>query len=410
LDVVALDCYPTSEMPASMAAMRYDLMRGLKNGDPFMLMEQSPSQLNWKPYNALKRPGVMRLWSYQAVARGADTVMFFQLRRSLGAFEKFHGAMIDHAGHEHTRVFRECAELGRELGLLGDAFLGARVEARVAILFDWDNWWAVEHSSGPSVDLKYVQEVQKYYDAFYSNNIQVDFVSVDDDFGKYDVLVAPVLYMVKPGCAEKLKHYVRSGGVAVSTFFSGIVGESDLVVAGGYPGELRELLGIWVEEIDALPPQQRNRIVMKQAVGALAGEYDCGLLCDLLHTEGAEVVAEYGADFYRGMPALTRNRFGQGEAWYVASSPDEAFLSGFAAALCAAAGIAPAMEAPPGVEISRRVKDGRSYVFVLNHNDAEAVVVLGPEERYELLGGKTVSGETVVGPKGVLIVAERNRS
>ena len=132
--------------------------------------------------------------------------------------------------------------------------------------------------------------------------------------------------MVKPGVADKLKRYTEEGGIFVTTFFSGIVGESDLVAAGGYPGELRELLGLWVEEIDALSPEQRNRIVMKEPLGSLGGEYACGLLCDLLHPEGAEVLAEYGEEFYRGMPVLTRNRYGQGEAWYVASSPDASFL------------------------------------------------------------------------------------
>jgi beta-galactosidase len=139
LDIVSWDNYPSNNTPVSTIAMRHDLMRGLKDGDPFMLMEQTPSQQNWQPYNALKRPGVMRLWSYQAVAHGADTVMFFQLRRSNGACEKFHGAVIEHVGHEHTRVFRECAELGRELTGLGDTLLDSRVEAKVGIVFDWDN-------------------------------------------------------------------------------------------------------------------------------------------------------------------------------------------------------------------------------------------------------------------------------
>ena len=404
LDVAALDCYPTNDMPMSFVAMRHDLMRGLKNGDPYMLMEQSPSQLNWKPYNALKRPGVMRLWSYQAVARGADTVMFFQLRRSVGAFEKFHGAMIDHAGHEHTRVFRECARLGAELRQLGDRLLGARVEAKVGLLFDWENWWAIEHSSGPSVGLKYLQEMQKYYDALYEQNIQVDLVSADADFGRYSLLIAPVLYMVKPDLADKLEQYVEAGGAFVTTFFSGVVNESDLVTTGGYPGELRKLLGVWVEEIDALFPGQRNRIVLKRPFGSLGGAYGCGLLCDLLHAEGAEVVAEYGDDFYRGMPAVTRNRCGRGEAWYVASSPDASFLRDLTGSLCSLRGIEPLLPAVPGVEASRRVKDGKQFLFVLNHNDGDAAVDLGPAERIDLLSGRTLSGAVTLAPKDVLIL------
>lgn len=321
MDIVSWDSYPGLATPVSFTAMAHDLMRGLKDGQPFMLMEQTPSQQNWQPYNSLKRPGVMRLWSYQSVAHGADTIMFFQLRRSIGACEKYHGAVIEHAGHENTRVFREVAELGKELQLLGDTTLDASVESKVAIVFDWDNWWAIEKSSGPTVALNYVDQIHKYYAAFFRRNIQVDIVSVDTDMSKYDIVLAPVLYMVKPGFAAKLEKYVAAGGTFLTTFFSGIVNENDLVTTGGYPGELRKLLGIWVEEIDALLPEQKNRIVLRETYGDLQGEYGCGMLCDLLHSEGAEVIAEYGDDFYKGMPVVTRNTFGQGEAWYVASDP-----------------------------------------------------------------------------------------
>ncbi|MGG4032929.1 beta-galactosidase [Paenibacillus cisolokensis] len=404
LDIVALDSYPTNDMPMSRIAMRHDLMRGLKGGKPYLLMEQSPSQLNWKPVNPLKRPGVMRLWSYQAVARGAESVMFFQLRRSAGAFEKFHGAVIDHAGHEHTRVFRECAALGGELRRLGDTLLGAATEAKVAIVFDWDNWWAIEHSSGPTDRLKYLEQVQKYYDVFYRRNVQVDMIGTEAELGGYDLVIAPVLYMAKPGYAAKLEAYVAGGGAFVTTFFSGIVNENDLIVLGGYPGELRKLLGIWVEETDALFPGDANTIVMRQGTAGLAGTYSCGLLCDLLHPEGAETEAVYGGDFYRGMPALTRNRFGKGEAWYIASDPEEAFLDAFFGRLIERKGIRPAAETAPGVEAAVRVKDGRRYTFLLNHNDRPAAVRLGPEPLTELLGGGTLSGEAEIPAYGVFIL------
>ncbi|WNQ13598.1 beta-galactosidase [Paenibacillus aurantius] len=409
LDVVALDSYPTNDMPMSRIAMRHDLMRGLKGGEPYLLMEQSPSQLNWKDVNPLKRPGVTRLWSYQAIARGAESVMYFQLRRSAGAFEKFHGAVIDHAGHEHTRVFREVAEIGRELQQLGDTLLGATSPAKVAIVFDWDNWWAIEHSSGPSVQLKYLDQIQKYYDAFYHQGIMVDMIGVESELSGYDLVIAPVLYMVKPGYAQKLEAYVAGGGTFVTTFFSGIVNENDLVTLGGYPGELRQLLGIWVEEIDALFPGQPNSLVLKaEALGlGLEGAYSCGMLCDLLHPEGAEVAAEYGGDFYRGMPALTRNRFGKGEAWYIASDPEEAFLQRFLGGLSGHLGVEPVMKTPEGVEVSVREKDGRRFTFLLNHKNEEVPVQLGIEARTELLSGLQLQGETILPPHGVFILEDK---
>jgi beta-galactosidase len=404
LDIISWDNYPAYDTPVSVTAMRHDLMRGLKDGQPFMLMEQTPSQQNWQPYNSLKRPGVMRLWSYQAIARGADTIMFFQLRRSIGACEKYHGAVIEHVGHEHTRVFRECAELGKELQVLGDTLLDSRVDARVGIVFDWDNWWAIEYSSGPTMDLKYLKEVQKYYDAFFDQNIQVDMIGVDSDLTQYDLIIAPVLYMVKQGFAKRLEEFAANGGTFVTTFFSGIVNECDLVTMGGYPGELRKLLGIWVEEIDALQPDMSNKIVMDGTVGSLQGEYSCNLLCDLLHSEGADVLAVYGDDFYKGMPVLTRNHFGKGQAWYVASSPDPDFLKGLVAHLCEQKGIHPMLQTPQGVEVSKRMKNGTTYTFVMNHNEREQIVDIGEEKQKDLLTGEIVNGRISVPQRGVCIL------
>ncbi|OMF67461.1 beta-galactosidase [Paenibacillus sp. FSL R5-0766] len=404
LDIVSWDSYPGLATPVSFTAMAHDLMRGLKDGQPFMLMEQTPSQQNWQPYNSLKRPGVMRLWSYQSVAHGADTIMFFQLRRSIGACEKYHGAVIEHAGHENTRVFREVAELGKELQILGDTTLDASVESKVAIVFDWDNWWAIEKSSGPTVALNYVDQIHKYYAAFFRRNIQVDIISVDTDMSKYDIVLAPVLYMVKPGYAAKLEKFVEAGGTFLTTFFSGIVNENDLVTTGGYPGELRKLLGIWVEEIDALLPEQKNRIVLKETYGDLQGEYGCGMLCDLLHSEGAEVIAEYGDDFYKGMPVVTRNTFGEGEAWYVASDPDERFLDGLLGQLAAAKNVESLLETPEGVEVSARTKDGRPYLFVMNHNATTQCYDLGTAKAHDLLTNRELSGSVEIEARGVQLL------
>lgn len=285
MDIISWDNYPRLDTPRSYTAMMHDLMRGLKEGEPWLLMEQTPSQQNWQPYNSLKRPGVMRLWSYQAIARGAESVLFFQMRRSAGACEKFHGAVIEHSGHGNTWVFREVAELGGELQRLGAELLDSRVKSRVAILFDWENWWALEYSSGPSRALNYVDELHKYYKALYDQNIQADLIGLEADFSQYDVILAPVLYMIKDGLAGRIERFVEEGGTWLSTFFSGIVDKRDRVALGGYPGELRRVLGVWAEEIDALPPEITNRIEMKKPYGELEGIYRCSLLYDLIHSE-----------------------------------------------------------------------------------------------------------------------------
>jgi len=403
IDIISWDSYPAVNSPASLNAMNHDLMRGLKQGQPFMLMEQTPSVTNWHSYNALKRPGEMRLQSYQAVAHGADSVMFFQIRRSIGACEKFHGAVIDHVGHEHTRVFQECAQLGRELTQLGDLLVDAIVPAKVAIVFDWDNWWALELSSGPSRDLKYIDEVWKYYHAFYTQNVPVDLISVKDSVNHYSIVIAPVLYMTKKGFAEKIEKFTESGGTFVTTFFSGIVDEHDLVITGGYPGELRRLLGIWVEETDALPPGKINQIKMTEE-GTV---YEGALLCDLLHTEGALVVAEYGSDFYKGMPAVTKNAYGKGEAWYIASSMDEAFMDNLAATLCKKRQIKPLLgvKAPAGIEVMQRQKKENTYTFILNHNETEQKVQIDKQYR-NILTNAVFEQEVILIPYDVLILQE----
>jgi len=406
MDIVSWDSYPGKDAPPADMAFGHTLMRGLKEGQPFMLMEQTPSQQNWQAHNALKRPDVMRLWSYQAMAHGADAVMYFQWRRGRGATEKYHGAIIEHEGSDKPRVFQEVAALGRELESLGTRTLGGRVPARAAILFDWENWWAIEYSSGPSIDLKYVPQCASYFHALHGLHIPTDIVSPGADLSGYDLVVAPTLYMVKPGIAEKLEKFTERGGTFVTTFFSGLVDETDLVTLGGYPGPLRRLLGIWAEEMDALTPQQSNSVVFEPAFGELSGSYPCRLLCDRIHAEGAEVLATYSSDFYAGEPAVTVNQFGQGHAYYLATALDPNALTAFLAKLCADKNITPPLPGiPDGVEVVPRVSPaGETLLYILNHN-VEAISVPLPTGNYQdLLTGRTLAGEIALEAHGAAIL------
>lgn len=368
MDVVSWDNYPSYDTPWSSIAMTHDLMRGLKD-EPFMLMEQTPSQQNWQKYNSLKRPGQMRAQSYQTLAHGADTIQFFQLRRSVGGCEKFHGAVIAHAGSENTRVFREVAQLGAELESFGDRTLGSRNEAEVGLIFDWDNYWALEYTSGPSEDLKYVDQIHQYYQYFYKKNIGVDMIPVDADFSKYKIVVAPVLYMVKDGMKEALENFVKNGGILITTFMSGIVGQSDNVYLGGYPGPLREMAGVWVEEIDALAPEQKNKA--KFADGSTAA---CGLLCDLMHLEGAKSLASYEEDFYAGMPAASKNTYGKGTTYYIATRFEEEGLAKILDQAVQEAGVSSVIPEETGLEVVTRVSDTTRFYFVMNFTDEEQIL------------------------------------
>ncbi len=298
------------------------------------------------------------------------------------------------------------AALGAELQKAGDALVGSRVESRVALLFDWDNWWALEMSTGPTAALRYVPQCLAWREAFWAQNISVDVVGVEEDLSSYGVVIAPVLYMVKPGVAARLAEFVRRGGTFLTTFFSGIVNETDLVTTGGYPGELRSLLGIWVEEIDPLLPDQKNSIELTRPLGGAEGSYECGLACDLLHSEGAEVLGVYGSDFYRGMPALTRNQVGLGQAWYVASSAERKLLHLIAGSLAADKGIEPVLRAVPGVEATRRRRGGESFLFVMNHNGDDVSIDLGHRRMTDLLGSRPLSGAVTLPGRGVLVLRE----
>ena len=398
MDIVSWDNYPAYDTPVSLTAMQHDLMRGLKQ-QPFMLMEQTPSQQNWQPYNSLKKPGQMRAQSYQAIAHGADTVQFFQLRRSVGGCEKFHGAVISHAGTHNTRVFREVAQLGTELERLGDKTLGTDSPADVGILFDWENYWALEFTSGPNKDLKYVEQIHRHYRYFYENNIPVDMIPRDADFSKYKLVVAPVLYMVHKGVKEALEAYVKNGGVLVTGFMSGIVGESDNVYLGGYPGPLKDMAGIWAEEIDALAPEQKNTIRFKDGT-----ESACSMLCDIIHLEGAESIADYSSDFYAGTPAVTKNCYGKGKVYYIGTRLEESALDKLLENIVREAAVESLVTEQTPLEVTVRKSGEDTYYFLMNFSREEAVVPGMFGGMKNILTGKNVAEQEIMKPYDVMII------
>lgn len=402
MDFVSWDNYPGFYTKISDTAAVHDTMRGLKGGKPFCLMEQTPGVTNWHPYCKLKRPGVMRLWSYQAIAHGSDTVMFFQMRRSKGASEKYHSAVIDHVGTEDTRVFREISELGKELELLGNEILGTRTDSKVAIVFDWENWWACEASSGPSILINYIDEISSYYHALYTQNISVDIVGTDDDISKYSLVIAPMLYMNKDGYDEKIRKYVENGGNYITSFFSGYVDENDIVLLGGYPGKQKDILGIWVEESDALMEEESNSFIYKGT------EYPAKVLCDIIHLRGAREISTYEKDFYAGSPTLTENKLGNGRAFYVGTHSSDEFYSTFLRDICQELFIEPVLNAPRDVEVTSRENESNKYIFILNHKD-EGTEVRLKKAGVDVLTGNSYSEKDIVklDKKGVAIIKSK---
>ncbi len=393
LDIITWDSYPRAGTDPADTAFNHDLMRGLKDGQSFLLLEQTPSQTNWQAYNALKPPGGMILQSLQAVAHGSDAAMFFQLRRSQAGCEKFHGAVIDHVGHENTRVFAECQKLGQQLAGFGDALLGSELPAEAGVVFDWENWWALDYSSGPSNDIDYVTEVRRYHKGFYDHNIPVAVTSVDADWSQYKVLVAPLLYMVSAATAAKIRQFVADGGIFLTTYLGGVVDEHDRVTLKGYPGELRDVLGIWVEELNVLLPEDEVIFTVNNPSPALQGCHSGRIVYERVHSEGAEPVAAYNNGMFAGTPAVTRHAFGQGQAWYVATSVQPAFVNQWVRDAAATAGVEALGPKQPGVECTLRRSDKGAFLFVLNHNEFPVRVALDSGWSQDLVSGKTVEAE-----------------
>ncbi|MEA3440028.1 MAG: beta-galactosidase [Chloroflexota bacterium] len=417
IDIVSWDNYP--EWPRepedwSLAAdigFIHDLNRCLKGGQPFMLMESSPSVINWRLIAKIKRPGTHALSSLQAIAHGSDTVLYFQWRMSRGGSEKFHGAVVSHTGDENTRVFKEVVDVGQFLEQLDDV-VGTTVRPETAIIYDWENNWALTDAQGPSLgDKGYLETSQRFYRAFWSHGIPIDVINMDQDLSHYKLVVAPMLYMLRPGIAQRLEAFVGEGGTLVTTYLSGRVDENDLCFLDGFPGPLRQILGIWVEEIDALYEHDINYLVpVSENPLGLHGQYAVRDFCDLIHAESAEVLATYRDDFYAGRPALTVNRFGDGQTFYIASRNDDRFLDDFMGVLGQSLKLKRALDAdlPQGVTAQLRTDGKRRFVFLLNFTASMQHVEWGKVSFTDLLTGQVVHDRAELPPYGVMVLAETN--
>jgi beta-galactosidase len=400
-DVVSHDSYPDPADPhaAADAAASYDLMRSLGGGRPWLLMEQTTSLVDWRPRNTLKRPGQMRLWSYQALSRGADGVLFFQWRAQRFGAHKFHGAMLPHGGTS-SRVWREVKALGNELKRL-DPVLGTRVNAAAAIILDWESWWALElDTAKPAVDVRLLDQLQSYYRPLYAANVAVDFVPPEGDLSAYRLLLVPNLYLVSEATAANIERFVAEGGTLVMSFLSGIVDERDHIRAEGYTSAFRHVLGLEVEEFDAFAPERRTWIV------TLEGDrYQCDLWSDLIQLDGAEAIASYAEDVHAGLPAATRHRFGEGASYYLGTRPEKSYMAALLRRVCAEAGVTATLAAPAGVEVVRREGGGRSFLFALNHGAEPAELQL-PGPARDVLGGEEWDRRLLLEPLGVAVLEE----
>ena len=416
VDVVSWDCYPMwhetgdDTLEAARVALLHDINRSMKGGKPFMLMESVPSIPTRGRIKKRKKPGMHLLSSLQAVAHGSDTVQYFQWRKSRGCMEKFHGAVVDHAGNEHTREFREVAEVGRALAKL-DRVVGTTVSPEVAVIQDWENEWAL--NTGARVylgeNVKYREQCLAHYRPFWETGVPVDVVDQTCPLDSYKLVILPMAYMLRPGFAERLRGFVEAGGVAVMTYWSGVVDESDLCFLGGIPGEgLRDVFGVWEEESQSYFPHESVMIAMvRDNPLGMEGAYRAVDTCSVIHAEGAETLAVYATDYFAGSPALTVNAYGKGKAYYMACRNEQAFLTEFYGRLIGGMSLKRAMDTrlPDGVTAQIRTDGRNRYIFLMNFNDRQVTVDL-PSTYMELLTGKTTGATATLDRYGVMVLTE----
>lgn len=398
VDIVANDHYLAAERTDNhiLLSMDADLTRSLAGNRPWMLMEHSTSAVNWQDRNIAKRPGELARNSLAHVARGADAVMFFQFRASRFGAEKFHSAMLPHAG-TGTRIWKEVLKLGADLGKLS-AVKGSAVRARAAILWDVESFWAQDLEWRPSTELNHRERIEAYYAALWNQGISVDFAHPEGDLSAYDLVLAPALYLVGDAAAVNLRGYVDGGGHLLVSYFSGIVNANDTVPYGASPGGLRDVLGLEIHEF--LPLRAGETV-------SLSGGGTGVSWSEEIHPGTAMVVETYVSGPAVSLPAITRNSFGRGMAWYVSTDLDGGDLTAIVLEAVRAAGLHPAPGHVEGLEVVTRSTGTDAFTFLLNHTDADADY---PATGLELMTGDPATGTIRVPAGGVRVIHAQDSS
>lgn len=412
VDIVSWDSYPEwgKGINASNAAgLIHDQMRSYKN-KPFLLMESCPTSTNWQDVSHLKRPGLLTCASIEAIGHGADSVQYFQIRQSRGSCEKFHGALIDHTGRDDTRVFKEATKIGEILKQL-DEIAGTSTDAKLAIIYDMQNHWALDVSQGPrNIGIGYPEYVHKLYASLKRYGIDVDVIDQEHDFSNYKVVFAPLLYSVRLDTVNRIRDFTNSGGTLAMTHLSAYVDECDLVHIGETPYELTEVLGLRRTEVDGLYDDQFNEVVISDSAKKLFKKpsYRLEKICELvevLHDSNLKVLGFYGKEFYKGYPVMTSHVYGKGKAYYLAADCEDELLLDFAGMILRDTGLLNQELSldmlPVGLNLQTRQGDGCRYFFFENYTEKEISAPIITQNVKEVLVG---SKDLIIKPYDVLIV------
>ena len=405
VDIVSWDCYPawhndweeTKDLAAKVGFIN-DLYRSLKQ-QPFLIMESTPSGVNWHDVNKTKRPGMHLLSSMQFIAHGSDSVLYFQWRKSRGSSEKFHGAVVDHDNSETNRVFQEVSAVGGALEKIAEV-KGTHKQARVAIVYDWENNWALNDAQGFSDSTKqYPQTLQKHYQSFWKKDISVDIVTLNQELASYDLVIAPMLYMMSDETISKLESYVFNGGTLVSSYISGLVDDTDLAHLSGWPALLKRIFGMEVKETDTLYPKDRNALIYN------GKQYEIKDYCTIFENKEADVLATYMEDFYQGNPAVVKNSYGKGKTYFIGARTEQSFLDDLYEEIQQEVKLHTETNIlhEEGVSVQTRESDDYYYFFVMNFTEQKQTIML-KESFYDLLTQETIDEHVELSPYEVMVL------
>ncbi|HVU27278.1 MAG TPA: beta-galactosidase [Verrucomicrobiae bacterium] len=412
VDFVSMESNAAIKSKSAELACDMDILRSLKKSDiktpdgdcGFWIIEQKAGQVNWQDVNSLVRPGIIRLFTYQLVSRGACGVLFYHWRQPRIGNEKFYGAVLPHHLEGSNRVYQEISQVGEELKLLASALKDTKVAAEVCILYSHDNDWALQQPMQPNKFFSLRDHIQLIYNALHDRNIPVDFARPIEDLSKYKIVFAPSLHLLAAGEADRLKLYVQNGGTLVSTFNTGLVNEYHIAPDTGYPNDMTDLFGLEVLEFDPIPPGEENHLTFKGAFPT-SHLHPAKLWCDIIEPKGCQILAVYAKDFYANRPAITMNTFGLGRAIYIGTMSHQHFYHDLVSWLRQTCNLHPLLKVPENVEVSMRQKEGTRVYFLLNHQHSP-VRVQFYKPMHDFLTGNTFSGNYDIPPHGVLVLDE----
>jgi len=413
IDFVSLDSNAAIRARSAELASEIDIMRSLKKAnirtpdgeDGFWVIEQKAGHVDWQDVNSAVRPGVVRLFTYQLIARGATGVLFFLWRQPRVGSEQFYGGVLTHDGRGENRAYLEIKQIGHELKQLAPALKGTKVEAQACILFSHENDWDLKFNLQLNRHFNLREHIQLFYNALHDRNIAVDFARPTEDLSKYKIVVAPSLHLLAGGEADLLKLYVQNGGTLVATCNTGLVDEHHIAPDTGFPHDLTDLFGLEVLEFDPLPPGEDNHLTHKGLFTA-THLHPARLWCDIIEPKGCQVLCTFAKDFYAGRPAVTTNEYGQGRAIYIGTISTQPFYHDLVVWLRQLVGLFPLLKVPDTVEVSMRQADGRKIYFLLNHQHTPVRISFF-KPMHDFLTDKSITGNFDLPPHGVLVLDER---